>query len=154
MFFPHKTTYMFIFSALRSGLLLYFSLKTKSFVCHHFQTFASFLPHTERTFALVLTQQVNQALQLKRSRQHLSSRDLWNLTPAQQRVLYGACTLEQRRPCTRTNVTTSNFNSHILQKLSQMRPFWSQSRALHTCDTLFFLTYCKGLVESWWWSQL
>ncbi len=39
--------------------------------------------------------------------------------------------LEQRRPCTRTSATTSNFYSHTLKKWSQMRPFWSQSRALN-----------------------
>ncbi len=78
---------------------------------------------------------VNQAL-LKNSRwKRLSSRDQWNLSPAimccgWQRALYEADALEQRRPCTRTSAITSNFYSHTLKKRSQMRPFWSQSRAL------------------------
>ncbi len=56
---------------------------------------------------------VNQAL-LKRSRwKRLSLCDQWNLSPATmcsgwQRALYE----EQRRPCTRTSVTMSNFYSH------------------------------------------
>ncbi len=66
---------------------------------------------------------VNQAL-LKGSRwKHLSSRDKWNLSPATmccswQRALYEADALEQRRPCTRTSATTSNFYSHTLKKWS------------------------------------
>ncbi len=49
---------------------------------------------------------------------------------ALQRTLYEADALEQRRPCTRTSATTSNFYSHTLKK-------WSQSRALPlTCVSL------------------
>ncbi len=78
---------------------------------------------------------INQAL-LKRSHwKRLSSRDQWNLTPAtmcrgsaarcmKQMLWSSADALEQRRPCTRTSATMSNFYSHILKK-------WSQSRALY-----------------------
>ncbi len=49
--------------------------------------------------------------------------------PSQKKFLCSArlCeaeALEQRRQCTRTNATTSNFNSHTLTK-------WPQSRALN-----------------------
>ncbi len=54
-----------------------------------------------------------------------------------QRALYEADTLEQRRPCTHTSATMSNFYSHTLKKWSQMRPFWSQSRALLGCSGCF-----------------
>ncbi len=39
-------------------------------------------------------------------------------------LLLQCAALEQRRPCTRTSVTTSNFYSHTLKKWSQSRALW------------------------------
>ncbi len=68
-----------------------------------------------------------QALPTKHSRwKRLSSRDQWNLTPATMcrgsavHAVWSRCF----GPRTRPNETTSNFNSHSLDK-------WSQSRALY-----------------------
>ncbi len=90
---------------------------------------------------------VNQAL-LKSSRwKRLSSRDQWNLSPATmccgwQRALYE----EQHRPCTSTSATTSNFYSHTLKKWLQMRPFWSQSRALQSLLENLFVAVSFDIV--------
>ncbi len=60
------------------------------------------------------------------------ARDQWNLSPATmccgwQRARFGAA---QTMHSHKSNLTTSNFYSHTLKKWSQMRPFWSLSRAL------------------------
>ncbi len=131
-------TNMFTISGLRSGLLFYFSVKTKSSVSHRFLNIRFILPRAMRTFTLMLTRWVAykpgstpEALALK-APLSLSSCNQWNLTPATLYVprLFNARCMEKCRPYTRTNVTTSNFNSPILKEIAQIRPFWSQSRAL------------------------
>ncbi len=133
--FLYKNTNMFTFS-------VYFSLKTKSSVAlrplrapscscwraewKHNGRAAPAL-HTRRFCAAsaLLTRAVwNQAL-LKRS--HVISEIFLLLQCA---AAGSARALEQRRPCTSTSATMSNFYSHTLKKWSQMQPFWSQSRAL------------------------
>ncbi len=89
----------------------------------------------------------NQAL-LKRSRwKRLSSHDQWNLSPATmccswQHALYEADALEQRRPCTRTSATTSNFYSHTLKKWSHF------GRSLEPCKA-----HCSSVCACVWWAQ-
>ncbi len=58
MFSPHKNTNMFTISGLRSGLLFYFSVKTKSSVSHRFLNIRFILPRATRTFTLMLTRWV------------------------------------------------------------------------------------------------
>ncbi len=126
MFFSHKNTSMF---TLRSGLFFY--LKTKSSICHNFLDIrVIFAAHCENLHARADAASINQALLKCSHWKRLSSRDQWNLSSATMCRGSAADALEQGRPCTCTNATTSNFNSHILKKNSQMRLFWSQSRAL------------------------
>ncbi len=50
---------------------------------------------------------------------------------------YEADALEQRRPCTRTSATTSNFYSHTLKKWSQSRALWTRKKCKKvTANTL------------------
>ncbi len=75
-----------------------------------------------RTFTLVLTQRVKTwSAHAESASLHLIS-EIWLLLQcpvALQHGLYEADALEQRRPCTRTSATTSNFYSHILNSHSR-----------------------------------
>ncbi len=129
--FFHKNTNMFTFSGLRSSLLLYFSLKTKCSVRHRFLDicviFAACCAHL---CAFADAASINQTLHLKRSQLKaplsLSSCNQWNLILLQCAVALqcSARCMEQCRDCTCTNVTTSNFNLHILNFFSQNSPDW------------------------------